>query len=63
MREALSAFRVVVVTGARHAGKTTLVRQILDGPGSFVRLDAHATLEAALTDPVSMARTGDPPRA
>ncbi|MGH8993814.1 MAG: ATP-binding protein [Acidimicrobiia bacterium] len=63
MREALSAFRVVVVTGARQAGKTTLVRQVLDGRGSFVRLDDQATLQAALTDPVSMARTGDPPRA
>lgn len=63
VRDALSAFRVVVVTGARQAGKTTLVRQVLEGRGTFVRLDDEATLQAALTDPVSMARAGNVPRA
>lgn len=63
VREALAAFRVVVVTGARQAGKTTLVRQVLEGRGTFVRLDDEAMLQAALTDPVSMARAGGLPRA
>ena len=34
-REALASFRVVVVTGPRQAGKTTLVRRTLGGAGTF----------------------------
>ena len=63
VQEALADFRVVVVTGARQAGKTTLVRQTLDGRGTFVRLDDEATLQAALSDPISLARSGATPRA
>lgn len=58
---ALQAFRVVVVTGARQAGKTTLVRQVLGGSGTFQRLDDEAILEAALADPVGLVAYGARP--
>ncbi len=62
-RRALAGFRVVVVTGPRQAGKTTLVRRTLDGVGTFARLDNEATLQAAMEDPAGFAAFGDIPRA
>lgn len=61
--DALDAFRVVVVTGPRQAGKTTLVRRTLQGGGTLVRLDDEATLQAALADPMAIASFGMVPRA
>lgn len=63
VEEALEAFRVVVITGPRQAGKTTLVHRALAGRGTFARLDDEATLQAALADPVGFASFGDVPRA
>jgi hypothetical protein len=63
VREALAAFRVVVITGPRQAGKTTLVRHVLGDGGTLVRLDDEATLQAARSDPASSARFGAIPRA
>jgi predicted AAA+ superfamily ATPase len=63
IEEALRAFRVVVVTGPRQAGKTTLVQRTLAGGGSFARLDDETTMQAALADPVGFATFGDTPRA
>ena len=63
INEALRAFRVVVVTGPRQAGKTTIVQRTLAGRGSFARLDDEPTLQAALADPVGFATFGDLPRA
>ncbi len=61
--DAMSAFRVVVVTGPRQAGKTTLVRRTLNEEGTFARLDEEATLQAALADPAGFASFGSTPRA
>ncbi len=48
----LGFMRVVVVTGARQVGKSTLARQVLDRTGgTYMTLDEPATLAAALTDP------------
>jgi uncharacterized protein len=51
--EALADTRVVLVNGARQAGKSTLTRLAADGrPGTVVRLlDDAATLRAARDDP------------
>ena len=62
-RDALSSFRVVVITGPRQAGKTTLVRRTLAGAGTLARFDREATLRAALEDPVGFATFGETPRA
>src|SRR5688500_2082103 len=60
---ALAAFRVVVITGPRQAGKTTLVRHVLGERGTLIRLDEEATLQAARADPGSVVRFGSTPRA
>ena len=62
-QEALASFRVVVVTGPRQGGKTTLVHRTLGGAGTFASLDHEPDLQAALTDPTGFAAFGDTPRA
>lgn len=42
---------VVVVTGARQAGKTTLARRLAPGPRRFETLDDLDVLDAAKNDP------------
>lgn len=51
--EALADTRVVLINGARQAGKSTLTRQVTAGvPGALTRLlDDPATLRAALDSP------------
>ena len=50
--EALEEDRVVVVNGARQAGKTTLARQLIDRRGgTFLSLDQAELGQAARDDP------------
>lgn len=50
--ETLNVFRVVVLHGARQAGKSTLARQVAkERGGTYQTLDDKATLDAALDDP------------
>ena len=52
--EALDAFRVVVMHGARQCGKTTLARLVTEERGgTYTTLDDDATREAALGDPIT----------
>ena len=52
VREALSDTRVVMVSGPRQAGKTTLARQLADSSRPFFTLDDSTVRVAALDDPV-----------
>lgn len=51
IRDALSDTPVVLITGARQVGKTTLARDLLGAGGTFRTLDDAGTLAAAKTDP------------
>ncbi|MYA38312.1 MAG: AAA family ATPase [Acidimicrobiia bacterium] len=54
LNEALDAFRVAVLHGARQCGKTTLARLVMEErKGSYTTLDDDATREAALNDPIT----------
>ena len=54
LNEALDAFRVVVLHGARQCGKTTLARLVTqERNGTYTTLDDDATREAALDDPIT----------
>lgn len=53
MLEALSDTRIVAIQGARQVGKTTLVRQVIDGLGGRLEtLDDEDTRRSADEDPV-----------
>ena len=53
VRAALREARVVLVNGARQAGKTTLARRIAEEKGArYVTMDGPASLRAAREDPV-----------
>lgn len=51
VQTALTDTPVVIVQGPRQAGKSTLVRDLLDDPGDYVTLDDLAVLSAARSDP------------
>lgn len=53
--ESLDHFRVVVVTGARQVGKSTLARAVLrHRTGAYLTLDRPEILERAHTDPLGL---------
>lgn len=61
IEEALADTPVVLISGPRQSGKTTLARQ-LAGNRTFLTLDNEPTLQAALDDPVGLIRSyGNPP--
>ena len=51
VREALKLRRVVVVSGARQTGKTTLSQQVINEIGDYRSLDDTFMLDYALSDP------------
>ena len=51
VKEALKLRRVVVLTGARQTGKTTLLQQLLPQTGDYRSLDDTDMLDFALADP------------
>lgn len=51
VKEALGLRRIVIVSGARQTGKTTLSRQILTEPVDYRTLDDTDMLNFALSDP------------
>jgi predicted AAA+ superfamily ATPase len=59
MAEALADTPVVLLTGPRQAGKTTLVRQMAASGLRYLTLDDELTLLSAREDPVGMVRSLD----
>lgn len=57
IEEALADTPVVLLSGPRQAGKTTLVRQLAGENRRFVTLDDEVTLLAARQDPVGLIRS------
>lgn len=57
--EALEDTRVVLMSGPRQSGKTTLAQQIAGNGRRFFTLDDRTTLEAARRDPVGFLRGVD----
>ena len=56
VEEALSDTPVVLVTGPRRAGKTTLVRKMGEAGRTYITLVDQTDLEAARTDPSGFIR-------
>lgn len=56
---ALDDTPVVLLSGPRQAGKTTLIRQFVSAQRKFITLDDAATLLAARRDPVGLIRELD----
>jgi len=61
LRRALATFPVVAVTGARQAGKTTLLRERLRGSHAYVSLERPDVRAHALADPVAFLREAGSP--
>ena len=53
---ALKDTPVVMVTGPRQCGKTTLVREFVDDDRVYITLDDDTVLEAARSDPAGFVR-------
>lgn len=57
VRNALAETRVVLITGPRQSGKTTLAQKIADADMPYVTLDDQTILDAANADPIGFLRT------
>jgi len=55
-REVLKTRRVVIISGPRQSGKTTLAQQTITKHNSFITLDDKTILTAALDDPLGFVR-------
>ncbi len=62
VREALADTPVVFVMGARQVGKTTLVKDLIDGDWEYITFDDIAQAEVARADPVGFIRNLPPKR-
>ena len=51
LEEALASRRVVMLTGARQCGKTTLAKTLVDDSVSYRTLDDRTMRQAAESDP------------
>ena len=56
IRDALTDTRVVLVSGPRQSGKTTLGRKLATGGMTYLTLDNATVLDAARSDPVGFVR-------
>lgn len=56
VEEALEDTRVVLISGPRQSGKTTLAQAVAGEEMEFFTLDDHATRAAALADPIGFLR-------
>jgi predicted AAA+ superfamily ATPase len=56
IREALADTRVVMISGPRQSGKTTLAEKLATAGVPFLTLDDQTTLETARADPVGFIR-------
>ncbi len=56
IRDALADTRVVLLSGPRQSGKTTLGRKLADGGMTYMTLDNVTVLDAARGDPVGFVR-------
>jgi predicted AAA+ superfamily ATPase len=60
LKEALGHFPVVLITGSRQAGKSTLLQHILKGY-TYISLDDALARNLAETDPALFLKTYEPP--
>ena len=62
IQEALSDTRVVLISGPRQSGKTTLATDIASDRIPFLTLDDATILRSAIDDPVGFIRAHTPAR-
>ena len=56
VKEALKKRRVVIISGARQTGKTTLTKEIRGNGNVFMPLDKKDILTSALEDPANFVK-------